>query len=68
MQIILPSLTNGDNRPVKMNVDPDEHGDAIECHSLGSTFGCDICIADNTNTTMESFSNLGFVYSHPQYG
>jgi hypothetical protein len=33
----------------------------------GPTFGCDIRIANNANITMNSFSNLGDCYSHPQY-
>jgi hypothetical protein len=40
------------------------------CHSeYGPTFGCgrDICIANNTNTTMDSWYRLSCTYSHPQY-
>ena len=41
---------------------------AICCGSgLGPTFGYDIDIAKNVNTTMDSCSTLGFAYSHPQY-
>ena len=51
-----------------MKIDPDEHHRAILCHSsCGPTFGDDICIANNPNTTMNSYSNLGDCYSHPQY-
>jgi hypothetical protein len=62
------SLTNKDNKPLKMNIDPNRHNRAIQCIlSYGPTFGDDICIANNANTTMDSYSNLGFAYSHPQY-
>jgi hypothetical protein len=62
------TLTNKDNQPVKMKVDPNRHHRAIYCHSeYGPTFGGDIIIANNANTTMDSFSNLGNIYKHPQY-
>ena len=51
-----------------MKVDPNRHEYAIICNpECGPTFGADIYIADNANTTMDSFSNLGCTYSHPQY-
>jgi hypothetical protein len=58
------SLTNKDNKPLKMNIDPNKNHHAICCHSDdGPRFGyCDIII-----TTMESWSNLGYSYKHPQY-
>jgi hypothetical protein len=63
------SLTNKDNKPVKMKIDPNQHQFAIQCSlSSGPIFGgCDIAIANNTNTTMDSYSQLGFFYKHPQY-
>jgi len=63
------SLTNKDNQPVKMKIiDPNEHDHAICCvYKCGPSFGCDICIADNANTTMDCYSNLGYIYRHPQY-
>ncbi len=64
------SLTNKDNEPVKMNIDPDYHDFAIYCRSeCGPTFGVgrDIVIANNANTTMDSYSYLGNAYKHPQY-
>jgi hypothetical protein len=63
------SLTNKDNQPVKIKIDPDEHEYAIYCNSeYGPTFGeDDIHIADNSNTTMNSYSDLGWTYKHPQY-
>jgi hypothetical protein len=62
------SLTNKDNKPLKMNIYPNHHDHAIYCHSeLGPTFGYDIFIADNANTTMDSNSDLGSAYEHPQY-
>jgi hypothetical protein len=62
------SLTNGDKRPVKMKVDPNKSQYAIRCDSRwGPSFGGDICIANNANTTMDSYSYLGLSYLHPQY-
>jgi hypothetical protein len=63
------SLTNKDNTPLKMKVDPDEHESAICCHSrYGPIFGgYDIIIYNNANTTMDGYSNLGYSYKHPQY-
>jgi hypothetical protein len=51
------SLTNKDSKPVKIKIDPNKHHHAIRCYSsYGPTFGCDICIANNANTTMDSCS------------
>jgi hypothetical protein len=62
------SLTNKDNKPLKMKKDPNGHSCAIYCHfGFGLTFGEDICIVNNAKTRMNSFSNLGFTYKHPQY-
>jgi hypothetical protein len=62
------SLTNKDNTPVKMKVDPNKSQYAIRCDSrCGPSFGGDICIANNANTTMDSYSHLGGTYRHPQY-
>jgi hypothetical protein len=62
------SFTNKNNRPVKMKVDPYRHEYAIYCHSeLGPTFGDDITIFTNANTTMDSCSRLGDSYTRPQY-
>ena len=61
------SLTNKDNKPLKMKVIPNEQS-AIYCDSeSGPIFGNDICIDNNANTTMDSYSQLGDCYSHPQY-
>jgi hypothetical protein len=64
------SLTNKDNKSLKMKIDP--NGSAILCFSsFGPTFGSffcsDIYVANNANTTMDSFSILGWSYKHPQY-
>jgi hypothetical protein len=62
------SLTNKDNKPLKMNIDPNEHKFAIICGSeYGPTFGFDISVANNANKTMNSCSKLGYSYKHPQY-
>ena len=65
------SLTNKDNKPLKMKIDSNRHKNAIFCDSeYGPTFGDghDIHIGKNSNTTMNSYSDLGCTYSHPQYG
>jgi hypothetical protein len=62
------SLKNKDNQPLKMKIDPNGHHRAIYCYSsFGPTFGGDIHIADDANTTMNSWSYLGCTYKHPQY-
>jgi len=71
------SLTNKDNKPLKMKIGQDEGDDeyeyeydyAIFCHSIcGPTFGFgDIRIENNANTTMNCSSDLGCTYKHPQY-
>jgi hypothetical protein len=62
------SLTNKDNQPVKMKIDPNENKFAIYCYSFcGPTFGNNIHIANNVNTRIDGYSDLGSDYSHPQY-
>jgi len=62
------SLTNIDNKPLKMKVNPRRHEYAIRCHSsFGPTFAGDIHVANKANITMGSYSNLGRSYRHPQY-
>ncbi len=64
------SLTNNDNQPLKMKVDPNDHEYAIFCYSkFGPIFGGghDIHIANNANPTMIRYSKLCFSYKHPQY-
>jgi hypothetical protein len=64
----LYSFTNGDKKPLKIKVDPNEQAFAIRCDSrCGPSFGWDLIIANNANTTTNSYSNLGFPYKHPQY-
>jgi hypothetical protein len=63
------SLINKDNMPLKMKIDPNEHHYAIYCNpEFGPTFGDDINIINNPNTTMCNYSNLNHTYSHPRYG
>ncbi len=63
------SLTNKDNQPLKMKINTNKHQSAFRCNSeFSPIFGCDICIGNNANTTMDSRSNLGHTYKHPQYG
>ena len=62
------SLTNKDNKQLKMKIHPNKDRYAIYCHSiLGPTFGDDISINDNPNTTMDSCSQLSDCYKHPLY-
>ena len=59
------SLTNKENKPCKMNIDPNQHQKAIYCKSgYGPTFYGGIIIYSNANT---GCSNLGSSYKHPQY-
>jgi len=63
------SLTNKENKPLKMKIDRNDHKCAIDCYSsCGPSFGYDIKIANNANTTKNSYSHLGNSYKHPQYG
>jgi hypothetical protein len=62
------SLTNKDNKPVKMKIDLTHYNFAIRCNSsYGPAFAGDIHIADNADTKSGSYSNLGKSYIHPQY-
>jgi hypothetical protein len=64
------SLTNNYNKPVKMKINPKRHESAIRCYpEYGPTFGGghEIRIVNDANTAMDSYSNLGYSYSHPQY-
>jgi hypothetical protein len=62
------SLTNKDKTPLKMKVNPNSHEYAIYFHSeMGPAFSLSINIANDSNTRMNSFSNLGYIYKHPQY-
>jgi hypothetical protein len=54
------SLTNKDNTPLQMKIDPNQQQCAIFCHSeCGPSFGKDILIANNANTTMNSCYFMG---------
>jgi hypothetical protein len=62
------SLTNKDNRSVKMKTETGAN--AILCSAnYGPVFdgGWDICIADNSNIKAESSTDLGLSYPHPEY-
>jgi hypothetical protein len=66
------SLTNKDKKPLKMKVDLNRHLYAIRCQPeygpiFGGGFFYDIFISNNANTTMDSYSNLGDFFKHPQY-
>jgi hypothetical protein len=50
------SLTNKDNSPLKMKINPNSHQYAIYCDSeCGPSFGGSIRIDDNANTTIEVY-------------
>ena len=58
------SLTNNDNKPLKMKVKSNQHRNAVFFNSeYGPTFGFghDVYIDNNANTTMNSYSFLGKV-------
>jgi hypothetical protein len=64
------SLTNKDDAPCKMNIDPNQsvyaiYGGLDSGPSFG--YGSDIYIRKNPNTENGSFSNLGTSYIHPRY-
>ena len=63
------SLTNKDNKPCKMRIDPNKHKHAIDCRShFGPTFGNDdLCITFDQFKNTHGFSNLGNSHKHPQY-
>jgi hypothetical protein len=62
------SLTNKDNIPLKIKIEPNRPHCAIYCNiEYGPTFGADIYVANNANTTMGSYSDLSHTYTHPQY-
>jgi hypothetical protein len=51
-----------------MKSDPSREKYAIQYHSsFGPTFGDDIYVANNANTTMYNYSQLGKTFKHPQY-
>jgi hypothetical protein len=61
------SLTNKDNKPCKLSVNPKKHQYAVCCHSgIGPRFGDDIFIADDSNLIMSS-SKLGETYKRPEH-
>jgi hypothetical protein len=64
------SLTNKDNRPCKLKIDPNKNTTAIFClSSLGPSFGIgpDIRISNDANSNTFSYSNLDQTYLHPEY-
>jgi hypothetical protein len=64
------SLTNKDNTPLKMKINPKRHRYAMYCeYSRGPSFGggCDIRIGVNAHPLRECYSQLSDTYSHPQY-
>ena len=62
------SLTNGDNKPCKMKTSNADQ--SIYCSPRwGPSFGeFDISIADYSNSSALSNSDLSFTYKHPKYG
>ena len=51
-----------------MKVNRNQYQYALYCHSeCGPSFGDDITIFNNANTTTNSVSNLGCFYKHSQY-
>lgn len=65
------SLTNKDNKPIKMPLIPGKESQSIYATSVCSArfgAGSDLIIADNANTNSNSFTNLGSTFKHPVYG
>ena len=61
------SLTNKDNKPCKLSVNPNKLKHAVCCRSgSGPRFGDDIFIANCSNLTMSS-SKLGETYKRPEH-
>ena len=58
------SLTNKDNKPYRMKIDPYAIFSAFDC---GPSFGLDISICSDSNKNTNSFSDLEDVYKHPRY-
>ena len=51
-----------------MKIHSSRHEYAIICDfEYGPSFGYDINIVNNANSTMDGCSYLGFTYKHPQY-
>ena len=59
-------LSKKNNTPVKINV-TDPHF-AISCRpSYGPKFGCDIIINENSNANKESYCDLGYSFTRPDF-
>ena len=63
------SLVNKENTPLKMDIKPNNHGEAMYSHSsYGPTFGGhDFQISDSSNNNENSFSNLGHSYKFDKF-
>ena len=63
------SLTNKDNQPCKMNIDPNQHHKAIYCYyECGPTFGYkDIEMNSDSRSKNFVHTNLGNTYKHHRY-
>jgi hypothetical protein len=64
------SLTNKENKPMKMSINPNQIHYAINCnYKFGPIFGRgrDLLVCSDSNTTSNSHSNLSDTYKHPQY-
>ena len=66
------SLTNRENTPCKIKIDPSQSHKAIYCNTeCGPSFGggCDIRVGDKANEAMgkQCFSRLGRTYKHSNY-
>ena len=70
------SLVNGEETPLKIDIDQGDENCAVQCHEeIGPIFGGvsinggdrDIYIADHANTNTVSYSDLGRCYKHKNY-
>jgi hypothetical protein len=63
------SLVNKENKPVKIPINKNDFADAIYCSSCcGPAFGFrDIQIASDSNKNTNSYSHLGYNFTHPEF-
>jgi hypothetical protein len=63
------SLVNKENKPVKIPIKKNDFADAIYCSSCcGPAFGFrDIQIACDSNRNNNSYSHLGYNFTHPEF-
>ena len=61
------SFINKENKSLKMKIKPDNKYSTFNHSDFGPSFGNDIIIKNNSNINEDSYSKLGYCYSHPMY-